>query len=274
MMFVDPRGWELAFGRYFFLNYIYFLHTLAVVFLIISFKIKGKVNWFDSLLIVLCVLSSTFHGVKFTVIHVFTFLIFTSLILNSYAVSKNVVISILILVLFFVIFFSFVRGGGVEGIVGYIVSASVNSMYKISNNSIFEMGSFGRFFPLFDPDLYSKILGRAGGEEFISKGVSDDSGFMLNNKYNLFSAITTLSLTGPVGFLFWGCILACMIRMASKLKNVFYLVSLTFLLHVLLMFFTAWEFYKYKLIFILIVSFIMVPFLKKDRPIKPINRFS
>lgn len=265
LMFIDPRAWEMAFGKYFLLNYIYFLHTLGVVFLVISLKIKGEANFLDCLLIVLCIVSSTFHGVKFTVLHVFTFLIFTSLILNAYTVSKNVLISILVLALFFVLFFSFIRGGGVEGIVGYIVSASVNSMYRINNDSIFEMGSFGAFFPFFDPELYSKFAERAGGSAFSSKGVSDESGFMLNDKYNLFSAITTLSLTGPVGFLFCSSMLAFMIRFASVLKNVFHLIVLVFLLHVLLMFFTAWEFYKYKLIFILAISYMIASFVNKGR---------
>ncbi|HCE3235377.1 TPA: hypothetical protein NG565_002853 [Vibrio parahaemolyticus] len=265
LIFTDPREWERRFGQFFLLNYIYFLHTLAIVCIIVSCKLNEKVKFFDVLLIFLCVVSSTFHGIKFTVLHAFSFMIFTVLICNGMRIKKNVMIFSSVLLIFFICFFTFVRGGGIEGLVNYMTSASVNSIYEINTKDIVETGDLNNFFPFFDPAFYNKLISRVGGGEFISKGVSEDSGFYLNNKYNLTSTITKLSVAGPIGFVFWSCIYAFLLRFAYKLDTFFKLVLLVFLLHVLLMMFTAWEFYKYKLLFILFVSYFISRFIVTKR---------
>ncbi|MBD3831596.1 MAG: hypothetical protein IE890_14080, partial [Arcobacter sp.] len=68
LIFTDARAWEFAFGRNVVFNYLYFLHLLALVlFGILIGKGKGKI--FDKLLVVLLILSSFFHGIKFTILH-------------------------------------------------------------------------------------------------------------------------------------------------------------------------------------------------------------
>ena len=253
LMIVNPRGWEKSFGKYFLLNYIYFSHLVAIVAILISCKIKNKFQKIDTLLIILCLISSTFHGVKFTVIHAFSFLIFSVYISSGFKLNKITVSALTILILFLFGFFTFVRGGGVEGISAYISSASVNSLYVINNATFTSMNGFSSFFPFADPDFYIRFYNRFTGGEFVSAGVSADSGFTLNNKYNLTSTITILSLTGPLGFVFWTCILALLLRISYQLRTFFQFFCLVFLLYVILMMFTAWEFYKYKLIFALII---------------------
>lgn len=257
LLFTNPREWERRFGQYFILNYIYFLHPLSIVCVIFSCKLKNKFKSLDILIIAVCVLSSTFHGIKFTVIHAFSFMIFSIFICNGLRFEKSVVLSLFILFVFFICFFTFVRGGGGEGIVNYITSASVNSIYEINNKDFTEAGDINNFFPFFDPEFYSKLVTRVTGGGFVSSGVSEDSGFYLNNKYNLTSAITKLSVTGPFGFVFWSCLYAFLLRCAYRLDTFFKFNFFIFLLYVLLMMFTAWEFYKYKLIFIIFVSFLV-----------------
>lgn len=111
-----------------------------------------------------------------------------------------------------------------------------------------------RFFPFFDPEFLNRILERLFND-FESRAVDSESGFFLNDKFNLFSSITTLSLTGPLGFVFWSMIIGLFFRYLNKLNTLFKCFLLIHMLNVCLMFFTAWEFYKIKLVFVLLVAF-------------------
>ncbi|QYX63468.1 oligosaccharide repeat unit polymerase [Shewanella putrefaciens] len=262
LMFLAPREWEKTFGRYVILNYLYFLHLCAIPLFICYFKhplinfLKFKEKILDVILFFLCIIVSFFHGIKFTVLHAFVFAAFSLYIFSNFKFNKYIYILAFTFLSFIVLFFIFVRGGGVGGMLGYIASASVNSIYLINVNEFYNVGEFSSFFPFFDPDFISKIVDRLSGE-FQSKGVDDSSGFFLNDKFNLFSGLTILSFTGPVGFVFWSMLLSILIKKMYNLNSLGKCFLLLHLLNVCLMLFTAWEFYKLKLIYVLLVGHVV-----------------
>lgn len=262
LMLVSPRDWERAFGSNVLINYVYFLHALSAVMLTILFYYK-KANKLDFFLFFLCVFVSLLHGVKFTILHVFAYISLSLYILSGNKLHKYVYYLFFTFLTILFVFFTFVRGGGIEGILGYIMSASVNSLYIINTNDIIDIGSFNSIFPFFDPNLSNKIVTRLGGE-FVSSGVSVDSGFSLNDKYNLTAAITKLAIPGPFGFVFFSALLGLIIRLITKANSFFRFIFLVHVLYCILMMFTAWEFYKFKLLFILFVSFFVSLFCSSE----------
>tara|TARA_R110001583_G_scaffold10782_16_gene49641 strand:+ start:13931 stop:15073 length:1143 start_codon:yes stop_codon:yes gene_type:complete len=259
LMFLSPREWELAFGSNVFLNYLYFSHLSALILLSVLIALK-KAKFLDFSLLVLCLAISTLHGIKFTILHAFVFLSLALYTLNNNKIPKAVLLIGIIFTALIFSFFIFVRGGGAEGVLNYIISASVNSIYIINKSSFVDYGNMGAIFPI-DANLIEKVASRFSGESHISRGVSADTGFLLNNKYNLQSALTIISITGPVGYVFISCVLGLLIRAIPRKMSLFQMAFLVHLLNTLLMLFTTWEFYKFKLLFNLFLMFVLSGFI-------------
>lgn len=271
-MITAPRLWEKSFGKYVLLNYCYFLHLCAIPLFICLFKVDNfatkkirvncKANKLDYLLFFSCICMSFFHGIKFTVLHAFVYAAFAFYIFSDFKISKTIIFLCSMFFIFIFSFFTFVRGGGVDGLIGYLTSSSVNSIYLINVNEFYEMGSFGSLFPFFDTSLLDRVLERLTSD-FQARGVSAESGFFLNDKFNLYSAITTISLGGPLAFIFWSIVLGLFFRVLYRVNSVFKCFLLIHVLNVCLMMFTAWEFYKFKLLYVLMVSYFISKYIEK-----------
>lgn len=259
VMFVNPREWERSFGSNVFLNYIYFSHLSSLILLSVLVFLK-KAKSVDFILIALCLFVSTFHGIKFTILHAFVFLSFSFYILSNNRVPRVVLYMSSVFFALILSFFIFVRGGGVDGLINYITSASVNSIYVINVSGFVDYGNTGTLFPI-NSELISKLVSRASGELHTSKGVSDDTGFLLNDKYNLQSSITLLSVAGPLTFIVWSSILAFLLKKIPTKLSLFQLAWNIHLLNTILMLFTAWELYKFKLLFNLLLMFFISGFI-------------
>lgn len=159
-LILSPRAWENLFGKYVLINYLYFSHLCAIPLFVCLFKVKSfahnhtsiscRAGGVDYLLFLMCIMVSFLHGIKFTVLHAFVYAIFSFYIFSGFKFNKVVFSLGLSLFSFFCcLFFVFVRGGGWEGLIGYITSASVNSIYLINSTDFYEVGGVNAFFSFF-----------------------------------------------------------------------------------------------------------------------------
>lgn len=246
MIISDSRAWELAFGRSVIFNYIYFLHLPALVLLGMIVG-KRRANIFDFVLVVTLLTSSVFHGIKFTILHAFVFFVFSIYLVKGEVFSKSFYVLVFILTGLIVSFFIFGRGNGVYGALNYVVSASVNSMYRINNFSFYEISSLSILNPLsflpverIGPRLFSDELQLGSGE-----------GFILNELYNLQHVITRAGFGIGSALIIYSFVFAIAINYLrlhafNKYYRLFFLIML---INTLLFYFTAFEFYKTKLWF-------------------------
>lgn len=258
MLFTDARAWEFAFGRNVIFNYLYFLHVFALVLfgVVIGWSKGSKL---DKMLVILLLFSSFLHGIKFTILHAFLFFIFAYLLATGEVISNKIKILAGILFSVLVSFFLFARGGGVEGFLAYILSASVNSLYFINNLEFYNISSLSIFNPL--SFLPTEKLNR-----LFSVPISTDmstAGFILNDKYNLEHVITIVGFAFGTGLLIYTVIFAFLINylrasMPTEFHKVFFLVMI---MNTLLLFFTAFDFYKTKLWFNLFIALFFYYFL-------------
>lgn len=252
LLFSEPRAWELTFGRNVITNYLYFLHLPALVLLGIIIGTTGR--WFDFLLVFLLLFISTLHGIKFTIIHAFLFFILSYYFSAGFRLNVYVCIISSILVLVIFAFFSLIRGGGWEGVFGYIFSASINSMYLINEVPFYEISTLNIFNPLsvipFDR-LLSRIV------EDLSFSMQVDS-FLLNDAYNLEHYVTQVGLGVGSGMIVYSVFFAAIIKSIIRKPLLDYvdLYLIVFVTYVLLMGFTAFEFFKFKLWFGFLALFI------------------
>lgn len=259
MLFTDARAWEFAFGRNVIFNYLYFLHVLALVlFGVVIGRSKG--SKLDKLLVILLLFSSFLHGIKFTILHAFLFFTFAYLLATGEVISYKIKLMAGLLFSVLISFFLFARGGGGEGFLAYILSASVNSLYYINNFEFYNISSPSIFNPLsFLPiDKFSTRLFSGPAPTDMS-----NAGFLLNDKYNLQHVITTVGFAFGAGLLIYTAIFALLINylrtsMATEFHKVFLLVMI---MNTLLLFFTAFDFYKTKLWFNLFVAIFFYYFL-------------
>lgn len=248
ILFSNPRSWEASFGQYVLLNYMYFLHLPAlVVFAALIGKGYGvRSDWF----IVFILLSLTvLHGIKFTILHGFLFFLFALYLARNERFSKFFYIGLLVLFLLLLSFFIFIRGGGLEGFAGYIISASVNSMYNINNFALYEIGTINSLIPI-NIDLPEKLYYRLQGLFPPMKEGLPDS-FILNDSFNQQSAITIIGFGFGFGFIVASALLATFINYLRKgngveVHNLFLLVLV---MVTILFMFTGWGFFKTKLWF-------------------------
>jgi hypothetical protein len=253
ILFVNARDWELAFGQNVLLNYIYFLHLPALVIFAIILG-RGNGRKYDWLIVLILISLTVFHGIKFTILHGFLFFLFAFYLSKKEQLSKIFYFGGIILFILVLIFFIFVRGGGAEGLFGYIVSASINSMYIVNNFEFYEIGEIGSFVPV-SIEFFEKAFYRLQGV-FPPKPDGLPPSFMLNDSFNLQSAITKTGIGFGLGFIFASAILALIInyQRASDLNYIHNLFFLTFIMEVTLFTFTGWELFKFKLWFAFFIT--------------------
>lgn len=247
--FESPRQWEYAFGRSALLNYLYFLHLPALVFYGFALG-RRKARGSDVVLIIALLVSSTFHGIKFTILHAFIFFTLGYYSGANERIKVRMVAAILCCFIIVGAYFEQVRGGGISGIFGYVISPSINSMYYINHQKLEELGSLAALNPAgFLPSL-DRIRQRVVEHNVsIPSAVGVDRGFVLNPSYNLKHAIHLLSYCYGLGFLLYSLFFSLAINMSrvtSKAPEL-RLFFLAFVSHSVLFLFSALEFQKTKL---------------------------
>ena len=253
------RNWELAFGKNVLTNYLFFLHLLSLV--VLGFIIgSSKLILFDIVVVVMLLASSALHGIKFTILHAFIFFSFSYFLGSRERISRILIFVGVVFFSLIVLYFLFARGGGFQGIVDYIFSASVNSIYIINVSSLYDVSSLSVLNPMgFVPTekLYHRLI---NGGEFIRVY----QGFFLNDLYNLEHAITKIGVGWGTGMIVYSFIFALIInkirsKRVVRIEEIFLLVMV---MESILMFFTGFEFYKTKLWFNLILAYIVFTILR------------
>ena len=253
------RNWELAFGKNVLTNYLFFLHLLSLV--VLGFIIgSSKLILFDIVVVVMLLASSALHGIKFTILHAFVFFSFSYFLGSRERISRILIFVGVVFFSLIVLYFLFARGGGFQGIVDYIFSASVNSIYIINVSSLYDVSSLSVLNPMgFVPTekLYHRLI---NGGEFIRVY----QGFFLNDLYNLEHAITKIGVGWGTGMIVYSFIFALIInkirsKRVVRIEEIFLLVMV---MESILMFFTGFEFYKTKLWFNLILAYIVFTILR------------
>lgn len=250
LLFTNPREYEMIFGQYWQINYLYFLHVPALCLLVImhSKGIAATVHFMTgSLLLALSLL----HGIKFTLFDAIFFPVLTGLILGVFSGRTLYLASALFLV-FFTYFSYFVRGsyGGLDPLVflEYVLPNYYNFFYLIEQNP------FPATFPL-------KMI-----SSYIPSPVETNTfqmGFILNDKFNVITGFGRL--VGYFSFMSVVLFYGLMFVAYNKLRGVF-LSSLflkTYILFcILMMFYNYYLGSKPKYIFIIIVFILLDIFIK------------
>lgn len=198
MEFDNPREYELEFGQNSVINYLYLLSTLCVVFSLFGLKSDNtlvlnkywKVAFKIS--IVIFSLAPIFHGIKATPIHQWIFTIFIYYYLGGKV--KYIFFYTTIVITLLIIFFSYVRGGSLDGIYAYFLLGYINLFQNLGQASFSEYFSICDFSNLLIPFSY---ISKCNNEFFWSNG-----GFFANDKYNHFTALQiVISSFGYLSFL-------------------------------------------------------------------------
>lgn len=254
LMFTSPREWEFAFGANSFLNYVYFLHVISgflFTYLFVRYR-RFKYLFF----IFLSVFLSVFHGIKFTIIHALFIPIFLYLIMNNYKIKKSLIFIGMIFLIGMIYYFNNIRGGGLGGLIGYITSPSIQSIYVIQKSDLIINSPFG----VYIPDFYSileHLYMRITDTNYISAGTG--KGFLLNDKYNLAAPISNASIFTIASYILVLAYFALIINYFKSIKTI--TISLLFI-EVILMFsifmlFVNWSFFALKIIFLITITLII-----------------
>ncbi|EGN74608.1 hypothetical protein A28LD_1621 [Idiomarina sp. A28L] len=258
LLIYSPREYELSFGKYTAINYIYFLNVLAV-FLYVYLNYFKVIKKLDFLFFMTVIVTSVFFGNKSAFLDVFFVIIFTYLLMEG--VTKKIYLSIVALIPIVFVFFEFVRGGGIDGIFGYLVQGYVNFYYKIVSmdfvyQSFFVFISNGfSLIPVENEILVAKI----------------EKGFILNDKYNTFT-----SFYEPYGvFSFFGWFIFFVftyfvINYFSHKHSILQFISVLFAWVLFLSFFSyRFGAFKYQyLIFVVVILYFILNRLKFKKKVK------
>lgn len=254
LMFTNPREWEFAFGANSFLNYIYFLHVISG-FIFTYLYVKYK-RFKYLIFICISVFLSVFHGIKFTIIHALFMPVFLYLIMNNYKIRKSIVFVGIIFLSLMLYYFNNVRGGGLDGLIGYITSSSIQSIYVIQNSDLIINSPFG----VFVPDFYvhiQHIFNRLTDNNYISAGTG--TGFILNDMYNLFAPISTASMFTTISYVLVLSYIAVVVNFFKSIKSA--TISLLFIESILMfsifMIFVGWSFFALKLLYLILIMILI-----------------
>ncbi|MBY7995127.1 oligosaccharide repeat unit polymerase [Vibrio fluvialis] len=257
-LFENAREYEKMFGDSWIINYMYFLHVPSMILIIFKAHLVRKFTKLDIVLIVLLLMFSFFHGIKFTVFDALFFPLCFYISLNGF--SKSAKVYLLSMIFIFVVFFAFfsflVRGGGSEfnlfAIVNYLVPNYVNLFYAIEQNYLLYA------YPL---DLY------IGGVTNIIElpRVLPSVAFVVNDKYNMLTGFVYI-VAGyfyVFSFLFFTSMIYIYV-LFNKKKTIIGVFICSYILFSLLMMCYAYYFgTKYKYIYYVLVLYIIDLFCRK-----------
>lgn len=265
LMFIEPRLYEMTFGESVILNYLYFLHLPAAILFAIAYL--SNRNTVYLLLTLISITFSIFHGIKYTIIHAFVYPGLIFWIYSGYRINKHLIVGIFSFVAIILIYFNEVRGGQMQGLLGYITSPSVNALYLLAKEDLIINSPFGVIIPDFG-FFFQKVADRLLG---MPVEISSYDSFVLNEKYNLLPAWYSASLVGlPSHVVVIGslAILITFIRRRYE-PNVGRSVIEAHIYFTLLLSFTGWALFSLKMIYVIAILLFCFPLKKVSRKTNP-----
>ena len=255
LMFIEPRLYELIFGESLILNYLYFLHLPAAILFVIAY-ISSR-NAFYLFPILIALIFSLFHGIKFTIIHAFIYPALVLWIYSGYRLNKYIALAGLLFFTIIVAYFYEVRGGEADGLLGYITSPSMNALFLLATDDLVTNSPIG----VITPDVgyfFSKFADRLFG---IPMEISFHESFVLNAKYNLLPGWYSTSLIGLPSHLLVVALLAIIVRLIRSCYHpgVGRSVIEAHIYFTLLMSFTGWALFSFKIMYVLLILLSFFP---------------
>ncbi|RUO59635.1 oligosaccharide repeat unit polymerase [Pseudidiomarina marina] len=249
MMFTAPRKYEVLFGQYWYINYLYFLHVPALIMYALRIYI-GNNKFFDHIIAIGLVLISAFHGIKYTVFDALFFPLTFYIALVGFEKIRGVFyFSVLLFLSFFTVFSFFVRGSDSEGLdlalafLNYLIPNYYNLFYQLELNT----------FPMtLSIDIFFGHLSGIFAEHRLA------GGFILNEKYNMITgAATVLASLSIFGFvIFYTLFNTIYISIRKSSITLLYLKSYI-LISYLMFFYSYYIGSKYKYIYFFLVFIIL-----------------
>lgn len=174
LLFAGSREYEKLFGKYWFVNYLYFLHIPAIILFCLK-KEFNKLRFVDFIILIVLVIGSTLHGIKYTFFDcIFIPLLFYIVIKGFNKLKIPFVILTLSFILFSSFYTLFVRGIGEDAdylyFLKYVIPNYYNLFYTLENNPFPQGLPTNLIFSFFDFGLDQSLL---------------PSGFLLNDQYNM-----------------------------------------------------------------------------------------
>jgi hypothetical protein len=176
LLFINPREYELLYGSSTFVNYMCFLSPLIICIFLYLRQKKIKLPY-SNILILLLLVGSLLHGVKFTVFDTVLIPFIFYYYLNKTKVSyKLPIILFLFLLIFYLLFSTFIRGGDgmspFDQVLSYVIPNYINLAYSL-NLQNFQWDGLS----ILTPDKLPGIL-----DQFY---IITEDGFVLNEGYNM-----------------------------------------------------------------------------------------
>jgi hypothetical protein len=223
LMFVAPRVYESIFGSNVFSNYLFFLGPLVICNIIYRRYVLHSRRWFDILAVLLCLVASALHGVKFTIIDSVLIPIFFFYSINRRTSSSYFFLSIGFISILFTLFGLYVRGGD-NIVLTYVLPNFLNAAYSL-NGVDYPYTGLSAILP-------GKLFSFMNSEDLKSNG------FVFNDKFNMATGLpTTVGFLFPLGTSILSVIYFYFLMIVSK-ERISYISSLLFsLLHIQAMMF-------------------------------------
>lgn len=261
LMFIEPRLYEMLFGESVILNYLYFLHLPAAILFAIAYLSSRRTIYL--LLTLISITFSIFHGIKYTIIHAFIYPGLIFWIYSGYRINKHVIVGVLAFIAVILIYFNEVRGGQMQGLLGYITSPSVNALYLLAKEDLIINSPLGVIIPDFG-FFFQKVADRLLG---IPVEISSYDSFVLNEKYNLLPAWYSASLVGLPSHVVVIGLLAILIKFIRRRyePNVGRSVIEAHIYFTLLLSFTGWALFSLKMIYVIAILLFCFPLKKVNR---------
>lgn len=234
-LIIQPRQYELLFGKYVFLNYIYFLNVFFCSYFYLLYYYKKRTYYL--ILCFLILFTGMFFGHKSAFIDVFIPL-FICIFLTTNNRKYLFLISFSIF-LFVIFYFENVRGGGMFGAFDYLIQGTVNFLYRLEDD-YFYFFNYQLLF-LFDNDL--------------------PFGFPLNPKYNTTTAYYNLWGGGRfLSILLLYLIIYLILLKLSKNVNWKKILLISILSLPIIMMFFSFRFLMYKYLYLFLIALIFTGF--------------
>lgn len=253
MFSMEGRAYEALFGKYWIINYLYFMHIPALIIAAIK-QAQSKLSFIDKAIVFFLAVGSMFHGIKFTFFDaVFIPFLFYVTLVGFDKVKIKFYALILLFIFFTSIYTLLVRGIGDDFnflyFINYVIPNYYNLFYALEINN----------YPLAMP---TRLI-----FSFYDFGIEQDllvSGFILNDKYNMSTGFKNIiEAVGVVGiFIFY--LVMNIIYIKVKPRGIFscFVKSLVLFCY-LMMFYSYYIGTKPKLIMILMVLWLLSLLLSK-----------
>lgn len=266
LLFINPRLYEATFGQNVLLNYLYFLHLPAGILFVVSYLCTNKLRY--ALLFLVTMIFSLFHGIKFTILHAFMYPALVYFIYTGFRLTGTFLSLMSTLMFVIILYFYNVRGGEIEGVIGYITSPTTNALYMLTQIDIVSHSPFGVFIPDFGYFI-SKVNERLLGATMSSAGGDT---FVLNESYNLLPAWYSASVLGLYSYVVLLVYVAAIINFIRNRfeRTISRAVIESHLYFTLLFSFTGWPLFSLKMIFVIMLFVVIFP-LKKVNNMKELG---